>query len=172
MPSHTIQQVLIPKTIGFAAWCLLAALSTTALRAADTKHMNEDQLCRKLEDCYQSVKSAQNNRDQAFDIYVEKLSYLVLVAGSHASGSKCLDAIFSKIQKESPTLSVPRFVMTPAESEKFIDDMAGDDANDLVYSAYRRRARSISELIAQAKSEITRRSGYEFDPSVQVIRAQ
>ena len=155
-----------------AVFCLCAALSATALPAGDGKRMDEDQLCRKLEDCYKSVKSVEKEKGKVFDIHVERLSYLVLVAGSRSSGSKRLDAVFSRIQKESPTLVVPRFVMTPAELEKFIDDMATDDANDLVYSAYRRKVRCVSELIADAKKSITRRSGFMFDPSVRVIHTQ
>jgi hypothetical protein len=134
--------------------------------------MDENQLCQKLEDCYKSVKSAGKEKGQAFDIYVEELSYLVLVAGTHASGSERLDAVLSTIQKESPTLAVPRFVMTPAELEKFIAGMATDDANDQVLWAYRKKLRYMSEWIAQAKDAITARSGFKFDPSVSVIYAQ
>ena len=167
-----VPRAWIVKTITLSALCLCAALSATALSAGDDKHMDEDQLCRKLEDCFQSVKSVEQERGKVFDIHVERLSYLVLVAGSRASGSKCLDAVFSKIQKESPTLVVPRFVVTPDELEKFIDDMATDDANDLVYSAYRRKVRTMSEFIADAKQAITQRSGFTFDPSVRAIRTQ
>ena len=46
------------------------------------------------------------------------------------------------------------------------------DANDLVYSSYQRTVRCMSELIADAKIAITHRSGFAFDPSVRVIRAQ
>jgi hypothetical protein len=109
---------------------------------------------------------------KVFDIHLERLSYLVLVAGSHARGSKRLDAVFSRIQNESPTLVVPRFVMTPAELQKLLDDMAADNVDELSYAAYRRKVRCILELIADAKSQITGRSGFEFDPSVRVIRTQ
>ncbi len=165
-------RAFIVKTIGLTALCLGAALSATALPPGDGKRMDEDQLCQKLEDCYQSVKSVEQEKGKVFDIHVERLSYLVLVAGIHASGSKRLDAVFTRIQKESPTLVVPRFVMTPVELEKLIDDMASDDANDLAYSAYRKKVRSISEWIADAKKAITQRSGFRFDPSAPVIRAQ
>ncbi len=160
------------KTIRLMGACLCVALLTTGLQTAEKKRMDENQLCQKLEDCYKSVKSVEKEKGQVFDIYVERLSYLVLVAGTHSSGSERLDAVFSRIQKESPTLVVPRFVMTPAELEKFIDDMATDDANDYVYSAYLRKLRYMSEWIAQAKQAITQRSGFKFDPSVSVIHAQ
>ena len=134
--------------------------------------MDEDQLCQKLEDCYKRIKSVEKEKGKVFEIYVEQLSYLVLVAGGHSNGSTRLDEVFSTIQKESPTLGVPRFVMTPEELATFIDDMANDDADDLVYSGYQRKVRSISELIADAKKAITRRSRFMFDPTVPVIRAQ
>src|SRR6516162_201804 len=94
-----------------AASCLGAALLATALPTGDGKRMDEDEICRKLEDCYKSVKSAEREKDKhkVFDIEVERLAYLVLVAGSRANGSRRLDAIFTTIQKESPTLVVPRF---------------------------------------------------------------
>ncbi|MFC1602774.1 hypothetical protein ACFL3U_04340 [Pseudomonadota bacterium] len=131
--------------------------------------MDEDQLCLKLEDSYKSVQSVEKEKGKVFNIYVEKLSYLVLVASSHSYGSQCLDAVFSKIQKESPTLVVPHFIMTPTELERFIEDMSTDDTNDLAYSVYQRKVRTISELIADAKKAITQRSGFMFDPSVPVI---
>ena len=139
----------------------------------DENRVNEDQLCQKLEDCYKSVKSVDKKKyDRAFDIYVERLSYLVLVAGTHSSGSKRLDAVFSAIQKESPTLFVPRFITTPAKLEKFIDDMASDDAKDYTFSAYLRKARTMSQWIDLAKQAITARGGFKFDPSVSVIYSQ
>jgi hypothetical protein len=159
------------KTIGLTVLCLFAMLPIV-VSANDARRMNDEQLVAKLEDAYKSVKSVEKEKGKVFDIHVERLSYLVLVAGRHSNGSKRLDAIFSKIQKESPTLVVPRFVMNPAELESFIADMAVDDANDQVYSAYRRKVRTMSELIADAKQAITRRSGFIFDPSVQVIRTQ
>ncbi|NRA00651.1 MAG: hypothetical protein HRU01_29545 [Myxococcales bacterium] len=134
--------------------------------------MDEEMLCRKLEDRYEQIVSLAGERGKAFDIHVEWLSYLVLVAGSRSNGSDRLDNIFSAIQKQSPTLAVPRYVMSPGELEEFIDDLAADDPNDLAYSAYRRKARSMSELIANAKKSITRRSGFAFDPSVPVVRSQ
>ena len=167
-----VQRTLILTTIALTASLLCAALSATALPTGDVKSMDEDELCRKLEDCYESVKSVEQERGKVFDIHREKLSYLVVVAGSRARGSKRLDAVFSRIQNESPTLVVPRFVMTPAELQKLIDDMAADGADDLSYAAYRRKVRCISELIADAKNQITRRSGFKFDPSVRVIRTQ
>ena len=160
------------KTRGLMAACLCVAALSMACLQKEEKCMDEKQLCQKLEDCYKSIKSVEKEKGKVFDIYVEKLSYLVLVAGTHARGSKQLDAIFSRIQKESPTLVVPRFVMTPAELEKFIDDMATDDGKDLVYSAYRRKVRTMSEWIHGAKMAITERSGYEFDQSVLVIYSQ
>ncbi len=159
------------KTILMVA-CLCVALSTTGLQTAETKRMDENQLCQKLEDCYKSIKSAEKEKGQVFDIYVEKLSYLVLVAGAHACGSERLDAVFSRIQKESPTLIVPRFVMTPAELDKFIDGMATDDPNVPAFAVYQNKLRYMSEWIAQAKQAITARSGFKFDPSVSVIHAQ
>jgi len=161
------------KTRGVILACLCATALSMACLQKEERCMDEKQLCQKLEDCYKSVKSVEKEKGHVlFDIYVEKLSYLVLVASAHAHGSKQLDAIFSRIQKESPTLVVPRFVMTSAELEKFIDDMAADDANDLVYSAYRRRVRTMSEWIHGAKMAITERSGFKFDPSVPVIYSQ
>ena len=160
------------KAIRLALICLCVVLLTTGIQTAGGKRMDEGLLCQKLEDCYKSVRSAQKEKGKVFDIYVEELSYLVLVAGGHARGSKRLDAIFSKIQKESPTLAVPRFVMTPTELEKFIAAMAHDGPNDHVYLAYRKRLRYMSEWIAEAKGVITRRSGFKFDPSVPVIHAQ
>ncbi len=149
-----------------------AALSATDSHGAEKKRMDENQLCQKLEDCYKSIRPVEKEEGKVFDIYVERLSYLVLVAGTHARGSKRLDAILSKIQKESPALPVPRFVMTPVELEKFIAGMANDDAKDYVYSAYLTKLRYMSEWIHQAKKAITRRSGFKFDPSVSVIYAE
>jgi|LakMenEpi03Aug12_release.lakeMendotaPanAssembly.Ray.scaffolds.fasta_scaffold246533_3 hypothetical protein len=134
--------------------------------------MDEERLCLKLEDCYMSAKLAEKDKGNLLDIHVERLSYLVLLAGNCSRGSERLDAILSRIQRESPTLAVPRFVMTPAELEGFIDDMGSDDANDLVYSAYRKKVRTMSEWIDQAKNAIARRTGFKFDPSVRVIRGQ
>jgi hypothetical protein len=139
--------------------------------AVESKPMDELLLCRNLAESYKSIEST-NQADKAYDIHVERLSYLVLVAGRRSRGSRCLDEIFTKIQKESPTLVVPRFVMTPAELEKFLDAVADDGEDDQTYAAYRRKARTISELIMDAKQAITERSGFKFDPSVQVIRAQ
>jgi hypothetical protein len=167
-----VQRAFILTTIVLTASWLGAALTATALPTGDAKNMDEDALCRKLEDCYESVKSVEQEKGKVFDIHRERLSYLVLVAGNHARGSKRLDAAFSRIQNESPTLVVPRFVMTPTELQKLIDDMAADGADDLSYAAYRRKVRCISELIADAKSQITGRSGFKFDPSVRVIRTQ
>jgi len=134
--------------------------------------MDEGLLCQKLEDCYKSVQSVEKDKGAVFDIYVERLSYLVLVAGTYSSGSKRLDAILSRIQKESLTLAVPRSVMTPAELDKFIAGMVTDDASDRVYTAYRDKFRYMSQWIDQAKRAITGRSGFKFDPSVKVIYAQ
>jgi hypothetical protein len=160
------------QTIKLMAVCLCIALSTTSLQTVEKKSMDENQLCQKLEDCYKDVKFVEKEKGQALDFYVEKLSYLVLVAGNRSCGSTRLDAVFTKIQKTSPTLVVPRFVMTPAELEKFIDDMATDDPNVPAFSAYRIKLRYLSEWIALAKKEITQRSGFKFDPSVSVIYAQ
>lgn len=160
------------KTRGLIVACLCINALSIACLQKEEKCMDENQLCRKLEDCYKSIKSVEKEKGHAFDIYVERLSYLVLVAGAHAHGSSQLDAIFSRIQKESPTLVVPRFVMTPAELEKFMDDMATDDPDDLVYSAYRRKVRTMSEWIHGAKMAITERTGFKFDPSVPVIYSQ
>lgn len=160
------------KIIALIVLCLCVTLPASVLLAGEGKRMDENQLCRKLEDSYKSVKLVEKEKGKIFDIHVEKLSYLVLVAGSYSYGSKCLDTVFSRIQKESPALVVPRFVMTPAELERFIDDIAHNDDNDLVYSAYQRKTRYLSELIADAKKAITRRSGFKFDPSVRVIHSQ
>jgi hypothetical protein len=160
------------KIIGLIALSLCAVLVAVVPHAEDGRGMDENQLSQKLEDAYTSVKSAENEQGKAFDIYVEQLSYLVMVAGSRSSGSDQLDEVFGKIQKESPTLVVPRFVMTPAELETFIGDIASDDANDLAYSTYQRRVRTMSEWIQEAKHAITIRSGFEFDPSVKVVHSQ
>lgn len=134
--------------------------------------MDEDVLCKKLEDVYADVRSIEAAKGKAFDLYVERLSYLVVAAGRRSSGSKRLDAILSRVQKETPTLVVPRHVMTPAELEKLLDAMATEGEGDPAYSAYQKRSRTISELIAEAKKAITARSGFKFDPSVRVIRSQ
>lgn len=160
------------KTIRLMVACLCVALSTTDLQTPEKKRVDESQLCRKLEECYKNVKSVEKEKGQVFDIYVERLSYLVLVVGAYSSGSERLDAVLSRIQKESPALPVPRFVMTPAELERLISGMATDDANDHEYSAYLRKLRYMSEWIDQAKQAITARSGFKFDPSVSVIHAQ
>jgi len=160
------------KTITLMIVCFCAALLTTGLQTEEEKHMDENQLCQKLEDCYKSIKWAKGEKGQVLDTHVERLSYLVLVAGTYSSGSKRLDAVLTTIQKESPMLVVPRFVMTPAKLEKFIHDMAINDPNDYAYSAYLRKLRYMSEWIAWAKEEITARSGFKSDPSVSVIHSQ
>jgi hypothetical protein len=134
--------------------------------------MVEDQLSQKIEDVYEIVESLKKEKGMVFDLQLERLSYLVIAAGSHSAGSNRLDAIFSRIQKESPTLVVPRFVMSPAELGRFIDDLALNDPDDLVYSAYRLKVLTISEVIAKAKNAITQRCGFMFDPSAQIIRTQ
>ncbi|MBX9788007.1 MAG: hypothetical protein K2Y37_03760 [Pirellulales bacterium] len=170
--SNMINRTVILTTIALTAGGLWAAFSARAVPTGDVKRMDEELLCRKLEACYESVKSLEQERGKVFDIQMEKLSYLVVVAGSRARGSKRLDAVFSRIQNESPTLVVPRFVMTPAELQNLIDAMAADDADELSFAAYQRKVRTISELIAAAKNQITPRSGFKFDPSVRVIRTQ
>ncbi len=152
--------------------CLFVAVSTTNSRASGNELMNEDQLCERIEEAYKNIKSVQKGYERARDQYVERLSYLVLVAGAYSNGSKRLDAIFSRIQKETPTIVVPRYVMTPSELEILIAEMAKDDTKGYAFSAYLRKLRYMSEFINQAKVAITKRSGFQFDPSVTVIYAQ
>ena len=145
-------------------------MTTTNLMALENKPMDEDQLCQKLEKTYKHILSVKDK--QLYNMYIERLSYLVLVAGAYSHGSNRLDVIFSKIQNNAPGLVAPRYVMTPSEVEKFIADMAKDDAADYAFGSYLLKVRLMTELIHRAKKEITQRSGFKFDPSVKVIRAQ
>jgi hypothetical protein len=167
--------VMIPKDQVWQAQVVAPPINVTLAAPPEEGHktgnrvrMDEDRLCQKLEDCYETVKLQEKLRGPAFDMHVELLSYLVLVAGTHASGSKRLDAVFSRIQKESPRLLVPHHVMTPAELEQFIDRLAARESNALFPAT----PRFMSQWIAQAKEAITARSGFQFDPSVKVIYSQ
>lgn len=156
----------------FLFFCLICGLLDAPLFAAAGRGVNESELCRKLEACYKNVVATEVERGKVFDLHLERLCYLVLTVGEHSKGSRRLDEILTKIQKGSPTLVVPRYVMFPSELENLLAKISSDDENDLAYSAYRRRARTLSEFIDKAKEFITQRDGFKFDPSVPVIRSQ
>lgn len=162
------------RTRQMVALGLCALLAATILRAVDQKSMTEDQLCQRIEDCYAGIRLLERNKGngRVIDFHAEKLSYLVLAARMHACGSERLDAILTRIQRESPTLAVPRFVITPTDLEKLITAMATDDASNRVYLDYQKKLRYMSEWIAEAKSDITKRSGFAFDRSAPVRQAQ
>ena len=134
--------------------------------------MNEEYLAKQLDLAYRGVKSSEGFSDKLYMMRVEKLSYLIIAASNYSFGSKHLDAVFTEIQVNSPTIVVPRYVMTPKELSQFLYDLAKDDKDELVYANYLRKTTTISELIFEVKKKITRRSGFIFNQSVPVIRSQ
>ncbi|MGL4513564.1 MAG: hypothetical protein ACRCT8_10770 [Lacipirellulaceae bacterium] len=156
--------------VALAALVTHASVPVAALPRGGEQTVDEALLCQKLDACFAGARSTTDER--ARDAYVEQLSFLVLAAGSQARGSERLDATFAQIQREAPTLAVPRFAMSPADLERLLRGMAAGDRDDTAYATYRRRARTISELIADAKRAITQRSGFAFDPTVKPTRSQ
>jgi len=163
---------MIVKIIKSVALCLCTALALPIAWADKGGRMDENDLARRIESTFADVRASQADKSRAYEIHVEKLAMLILVAERHARGSKRLDELFTQMQKETPRIGVPRHIMTPTELEKLIDAMAFSDTGDLAYSAYQRKVRPLAELIDEAKTAITRRSGFQFDPSAPVVRAQ
>lgn len=152
------------RRLVLALFGVCTLLARAQLRAADVSTVDEELLCRRLGSAYSNATSVKKEQFAgAYERYVEQISYLIVVAGRYSRGSGCLNALFGRIQRESPSLAAPHYVMTSDEVEALIGKMARDGADDAVFQGFRKSGRYVSELIRRAQTDITRRSGFRFD---------